>query len=197
MPKSLSRKPKNSYHHGDLSRALLNAAVAEVEKGGPDALSLTALAKKLGVSQPAPYRHFADREALLAAVAVEGFRVFIAALKEAVSRDDPESKVVRCVQAYVNFGLERHGFYRLMFASGMTAKSPPDSELFMISQESFQVLVDTFDPALSPSARARMALRVWVAAHGIVMLTKERMLRGGATDAVLDQLVKDCVTPPN
>jgi hypothetical protein len=83
-----------------------------------------------------------------------------------------------------------------MFASGVTAKSPPDSELFIISQESFQVLVDTFDPVLSLSARVRMALRVWVAAHGIVMLTKERMLRGGATNAVLDQLIEDCVAPP-
>jgi AcrR family transcriptional regulator len=86
---------------------------------------LTALAKKLGVSQPAPYRHFADREALLATVAVEGFRVFITALKEATSGDDEESKVVRCVHAYVNFGLERHGFYRLMFAYAATVIEHP------------------------------------------------------------------------
>ena len=69
----LARKSLNAYHHGDLRDALVQAALQEAEQGGPEAISIKALAKKLGVSQPAPYRHFADREALLAAVTAEAF----------------------------------------------------------------------------------------------------------------------------
>src|SRR4051812_50108449 len=68
MRSQLARKPENTYHHGDLRDALIKAALREAEQGGTEAISIKALAKQLGVSQPAPYRHFADREALLAAV---------------------------------------------------------------------------------------------------------------------------------
>jgi AcrR family transcriptional regulator len=61
MPQPLARKPLNAYHHGDLREALIRAALQDAEQGGPEAISIKALAKKLGVSQPAPYRHFADR----------------------------------------------------------------------------------------------------------------------------------------
>jgi AcrR family transcriptional regulator len=79
MPR-LARKPLNTYHHGDLRDALVRAALQEAELGGPEAINISALAKKLGVSQPAPYRHFADREALLSAVTAEAFRQFNATL---------------------------------------------------------------------------------------------------------------------
>ena len=82
----LARKSLNAYHHGDLRDALVQAALQEAEQGGPEAISIKALAKKLGVSQPAPYRHFADREALLAAVTAEAFRQFSAMLREAISK---------------------------------------------------------------------------------------------------------------
>ena len=76
MPPQLARKSLNAYHHGDLRDALVQAALREAEQRGPEAISIKALAKKLGVSQPAPYRHFADREALLAAVTAEAFWQF-------------------------------------------------------------------------------------------------------------------------
>ena len=82
----LARKPVNTYHHGDLRDALVQAALVEAEQGGPEAISLKALAKQLGVSQPAPYRHFADREALLEAVTAEAFRQFNAVLRESISK---------------------------------------------------------------------------------------------------------------
>src|ERR1700756_4893606 len=66
-------KDDSSYHHGDLHAALVKAAAAEVERGGYENLSLRELAESLGVSRTAPYRHFADRRALLAAVAADGF----------------------------------------------------------------------------------------------------------------------------
>ena len=87
-----ARKPLNTYHHGDLRDALVQAALREAEQSGPESISLKALAKGLGVSQPAPYRHFADREALLAAVTAEAFRQFSAMLREAIGKPSRHSK---------------------------------------------------------------------------------------------------------
>src|SRR6476659_2738199 len=106
-----ARKPLNTYHHGDLREALVQAALQEAEQGGPEAVSIKALAKKLGVSQPAPYRHFADRDALLQAVTAEAFRQFNDIMREAVAGPSKQSKLSRFAQASLAFGLERHGIY--------------------------------------------------------------------------------------
>ena len=117
MPPRLARKPLNSYHHGDLRDALVQAALQEAERGGPEAISIKALAKKLGVSQPAPYRHFVDREALLEAVTAEAFRQFSAIFRESIRKPSKQSKLSCFAQAALDFGLRRNGIYRLMFAS--------------------------------------------------------------------------------
>src|SRR5260221_13488611 len=93
MPPQLARKSINAYHHGDLRDALVQAALSDAEQGGPEAISIKALAKKLGVSQPAPYRHFADREALLEAVIAEAFRQFNLLLPDSISKPSKQSKL--------------------------------------------------------------------------------------------------------
>src|SRR5258705_5361531 len=93
-----ARKPLNSYHHGDLRDALVQAALGEVELGGPEAVNISALAKKLGVSQPAPYRHFADRDALLAAVAAWAVRPVSAALLGSMAKPLKRSEMLRLAQ---------------------------------------------------------------------------------------------------
>src|ERR1700753_53209 len=102
-----TRKPRQSYHHGDLREALIQAALREAEQGGPEAISIKALAKTIGVSQPAPYRHFADRDALLVAVTAEAFRQFNTTLREALAKSSRRSKLSRLAQAALVFGLER------------------------------------------------------------------------------------------
>src|ERR1700682_4706048 len=124
-----ARKPLNTYHHGDLRDALVQAALGEVELGGLEAVNISALAKKLGVSQPAPYRHFADREALLTAVTAEAFRQFSATLRESITKPSKRSKLSRLAQATLAFGLRRNGIYRLMFASRIIACASKDGEL--------------------------------------------------------------------
>src|SRR3981189_885295 len=121
-----ARKPLNTYHHGDLRDALVQAALQQVELGGPEAISISALARKLGVSQPAPYRRFADREALLAAVTAEAFRQFSATLRESIRKPSKRSKLSRLAQATLAFGLRRHRIYRLMFASRIIPCPPKD-----------------------------------------------------------------------
>src|SRR4051794_7945118 len=124
MRSQLSRKPENTYHHGDLRDALIKAALREAEQGGTEAISIKALAKQLGVSQPAPYRHFADREALLAAVTAEAFWQLNGILRAAMAKPSKRSKLSLLAQATLDFGLRRNGIYRLMFASRTTACAP-------------------------------------------------------------------------
>src|SRR5688572_18502563 len=86
MPASAARprrKPRDRYHHGDLRRALLDEALRTIQREGVEALTLRSIGRRLGVSRTALYRHFADKRALLSAVATEGFRMFRQRLVEA------------------------------------------------------------------------------------------------------------------
>src|SRR5258708_33146001 len=95
MSPRLARKPLNTYHHGDLRDALVQAALHEVELGGPEAVNISALAKKLGVSQPSPYRHFADIEALLTAVTAAALPPFGDDFRRVITRPLDEYKLRR------------------------------------------------------------------------------------------------------
>src|SRR3974390_678943 len=141
----LQRKPVDTYHHGDLREALVQAALREAEREGPEAISIKALAKELGGSQPAPYRHFADREALLQAVTAEAFRQFNAILHEAIDKPSTRTKLSRFAQAALEFGLKRNGIYRLMFASRTMACAAKDSELHIAARQTFGLLVDALE----------------------------------------------------
>jgi len=187
----LTRKPLNTYHHGDLYDALVRAALQEAEQGGPEAVNISALAKKLGVSQPAPYRHFADREALLAAVTAEAFRQFNAVLGEAINAPSKRSKLSRLVQAALDFGLRRHGIYRLMFASRVMACAPEDSELHQAAHQSFALLLEAMEAPSVGMLRERHALQIWAALHGMVMLAEQGLLSGRLAQTTREQLVED------
>jgi AcrR family transcriptional regulator len=187
------RKPLHTYHHGDLRDALVQAALREAEQGGPEAISIKALAKKLGVSQPAPYRHFADREALLAAVTAEAFRQFTAFLRDSVSRPSKRSKLSRLAQATLGFGLQRNGIYRLMFASRIMACASKDSELHSAATETFALLLDALEAPAVGLLRERYALQLWAALHGVVMLAEQGLLTGQVAGVSREQLVDDIV----
>src|ERR1700753_2256958 len=166
MPPRLARKPPNSYHHGDLRDTLVQAALGEAERGGPQAISIKALAKRLGVSQPAPYRHFADREALLQAVTAEAFRQFNTIMREAIDKPSKRSKLSRFAQAALDVGLRRTGAYRLMFAARTMACAAPDSELHIAAHETFVLLVESFEAPKVGLLREQHALQIWGALHG-------------------------------
>ena len=192
MPQPV-RKPLNTYHHGDLRDALVQAALREAEQGGPEAISLKALAKELGVSQPAPYRHFADREALLAAVTAEAFRQFSASLREAIGKPSKQSKLSRFARATVDFGLRRNGIYRLMFASRTMACAPKSSELHGAAMETFGLLIEALEAPAVGFLRERSALKIWAALHGVVMLAEQGMLTGQVAHMTREELVEDIV----
>src|ERR1700753_226991 len=157
MPPRLARKPPNSYHHGDLRDTLVQAALGEAERGGPEAVSIKALAKGLGVSQPAPYRHFADREALLQGVAAEAFRAVNAIMRAATRKTAKRSNLSRFAQAALEFGLKRNGIYRLMFASRTMAGAAADSELHLAAHETMELLLESFEAPAVGLLRERYA----------------------------------------
>jgi AcrR family transcriptional regulator len=193
MGTRLARKPQNAYHHGDLRDALVHAALQEAELGGPEAISISALAKKLRVSQPAPYRHFADREALLSAVTAEAFRQFNTTLRDAIDAPSKRTKLSRFAQAALAFGLRRHGIYRLMFASRVMACSPKDSELHSAARETFGLLLEALESPPVGLLRERHALQIWAALHGVVMLAEQGLLTGQLAETTREELLDDLV----
>jgi AcrR family transcriptional regulator len=193
MSSRLARKPHHTYHHGDLRDALVLAALAEAEQGGPEAISIKALAKKLGVSQPAPYRHFADREALLQAVTAEAFRQFNAILRQAIDRPSKHSKLSRFAQAALDFGLRRNGIYRLMFASRTMACAEADGELHLAAREALALLIEALEAPAVGLLRERQALQVWAALHGVITLAEQGLLTGKVAQVSREELVEDIV----
>jgi AcrR family transcriptional regulator len=193
MPSQLQRKPVNTYHHGDLREAMVRAALAEAERGGPEAISIKALAKKLGVSQPAPYRHFADRDALLQAVTAEAFRQFNRIMREAIDKPSKRSKLARFAQAALDFGLRRNGIYRLMFASRTMACAADDSELHLAARETFTLLVESFEAPRVGLLREQHALQIWAALHGVVMLAEQGLLTGQIAQITREQVLDNVV----
>jgi AcrR family transcriptional regulator len=193
MPQRLARKPTNAYHHGDLREALIAAALQDVEQGGSEAISIKALAKRLGVSQPAPYRHFADREALLAAVAAEALRQFSAELRDAIGKPSKRSKLSRFARAMLDFGLRRNGVFRLVFASRVLACATEDSELHAAAREAFALLVEALEAPAVGLLRERQALKIWASLHGVVMLAEQGLFTGQMAGATREELVEEIV----
>jgi AcrR family transcriptional regulator len=194
MPSQLARKPQNTYHHGDLRDALIKAALREAEQGGAEAISIKALARELGVSQPAPYRHFADRDALLAAVTAEAFRQFSAMLREAMAKPSKQSKLSRLAQATLDFGLRRNGIYRLMFVSRTVSCAAKGSELHDATNETFALVLDALEAPAVGYLRERHALKIWAALHGVVMLAEQGLFTGEIAHTTREELVEDFVS---
>src|SRR5271170_5207779 len=108
------------YHHGDLRRALIEAALALLEEEQDWAFSLRHVARRAGVSHNAPYNHFPEKQNLLAAIAVVGFeRLRDRLASAAAGTKSPELAVVRIGVAYVHLGVENPALYRLMFGSAL------------------------------------------------------------------------------
>jgi AcrR family transcriptional regulator len=181
----LVKKPAARYHHGDLRRALLHAAVKTLQKRGFGALTLRAVGDELGVSRTALYRHFADKSALLTAVAAEGFRTLRLELLgswEDSGRGQPGFEAMGA--AYVRFALAYPWHYRVMFGSGFDLNRA-DSELQVEGTASFQALVGALlelqqQGLVRPDAPELQAHFVWALVHGVAMLAIDGSLEARA-----------------
>ena len=160
---------RTSYHHGNLRRGLLNTARQEIARHGVRDVSLASLARLAGVSQPAPYRHFADRNALLEAVATEAFQVFPALLSDAKGSSSPADWLAALALNYVAFGEQNVEIYRLMFASGLVPRATNGGPLDRAAAEAFAVLESAVAATGSPGD-LRQTYAIWAQLHGLVML---------------------------
>jgi AcrR family transcriptional regulator len=152
-----------SYHHGDLRAAVLRAAQKILEEQGVAALSLREAARRAGVSHNAPYRHFADRDALLAALAAEGF----AQLGQALAAAGAQGPRARG-EAYVRFALEQPQRFRLMFGGTLRLDAHP--ALRAAASATYQALVRAFEPLAGMQAAPTAAAAAWALVHGLSQL---------------------------
>jgi len=116
MKKSSKKKSTRSYHHGDLKKALMEEGLKMIEKQGAENLTLRDLARTLGISHNAPYRHFTSREDLLAALTLEGAKLFVNALTEGHNGIyKTEKDFSRMGEGYIRFAVNFPEYYRLLF----------------------------------------------------------------------------------
>lgn len=179
-----ARFARRGYHHGRLREALLAAARSLVGERGLGAFSLADAAKIAGVSAAAPYRHFRDREALLGAVAQEGFGIFAARLATAMrGARDPREGFFAMGRAYLAFAREEPGLYAAMFS----LDAPLDPEGARLADGAFRQLIDGVARSLEPLCQAAggvaidprpLACQVWALSHGVASLDRAGRLGG-------------------
>jgi len=177
--------PNRGYHHGDLKNALVETALRLVAERGPEGFSLREAAREVGVSCGAAYRHFADKNALLAALARDGHARLASAMERALartpgapgSRERAAASLAAIGEAYVEFSTRHPSHFRVMFgpctlSEGFTPGCAPSG------RDAFQVLVDTLDDlvrtgAIGARARAGAEIAAWAAVHGLAGLLVE------------------------
>jgi AcrR family transcriptional regulator len=190
MGSSASKRPRKKragqYHHGDLRRALIDQALRTIDTTGVDALTLRGVGDALGVSRTALYRHFSDKQALVAAVAREGFRAFRLALVEAWEQNGRGRAGFEAMgDAYLQFAVAHPAHYRVMFGRFMESCAR-DPELVVEATGAFQALVDALiegqrDGWVRKDDPVILARFVWSVTHGVAMLVIDGQFRDSDT----------------
>jgi AcrR family transcriptional regulator len=165
---------RSTYHHGDLARALLAIAIGHVRQMGVEGLSLREVAREAGVTVGAVYKHFADKEALLAAAAVAGFERLAVTTQKATRGRRGSARLLAVGQAYVAFASKETHLFRLMFSRlGMQqARSPLGLGLQGAFDQLRLAIADT--QGIEPQAVAEDLLAVaWSIAHGAASLISD------------------------
>ena len=171
-----SESERRGYHHGNLREALIRAALDLIAAKGPAGFTFAEAARSAGVSPAAPYRHFRDRDALMADVARRGFELFEAELSRAWDdgRPDPFTAFEQVGRAYLAFARKEPAYYSAMFEAGLPMELDPalreaGDRAFAVLRKASEVLCSRLPPAGRPPA-LMMALHVWALSHGIASL---------------------------
>ncbi|WP_189936824.1 TetR/AcrR family transcriptional regulator [Streptomyces sulfonofaciens] len=166
-------------HHGDLRNALERAALSLVAERGPHGFTLAEACRRAGVSVSAPYKHFADREALLASLAIKGYREQQRRFGAAVAAtEDPAGQLAAFAAAYVRFAAEERALFDITFLAGLDKDRHP--ELHEAGTELFDTLVPVAG-RIAPGEAAALDLlvRIAAAAHGLALFLQQGMLPPG------------------
>jgi len=200
----MTSRVKRSYHHGDLREALIAAAVSIIERHGPDSLTLREVAKRVGVSQAAPYHHFADKDAIIAAVAEEGFLKLSEAMEDAraAAGESVRARLRAAGVGYVRFAVRHPSHFRVMFSGKVPVGEY--KELAAAGERAFTILMQSIAEGaeagrLINKPLLEMAVIAWSMMHGLAMLHVNGVLdrrAGGAgtidelTEAAADAVVR-------
>jgi AcrR family transcriptional regulator len=181
------------YHHGNLKEALIRAALALIAQKGTAGFTFAETARWAGVSPAAPYRHFSDRDELLADVARRGFEQFEAALARAWNSGRPDvfTAFERVGKAYLQFARSEPAYYSAMFETGIPLESRPQlreagERCFGVLRQATEQLVATM-PARNRPPVLMMTLHIWAMSHGIASLFS----RGDAAGRALPMSAED------
>lgn len=196
----MNEKPTGTYHHGDLRRALIEAALEIVGTKGVDALTLRSVSRMLGVSHAAPVYHFPTKGDLIIAVAQEGFRKLADRL-EAACEGPVEGRIIRVGVAYLDFARENPNHYRVMFGPELSAVPTKNESFMQESDRAFAALATISGEPMLPEAFGATSLHLWSLVHGLVMLKMgplRHRLPPGSDEwfyEVMKQVLKQAVAP--
>lgn len=170
---------KKAYHHGNLKNALIKAGADILAKDGVSGLSLRKVAQKAGVSHTAPYAHFADKQALIAAISTDGYRRLYEALSAAAQQHagDPARQLIEGAWAYAQYALSDTDHFKITL-SGAIEKEKDYPAFVEISQQSFALVVQIVEACQQAKVLKRgpsdlIAIGVWSMIHGFVSLVLE------------------------
>jgi len=176
---------KTTYHHGDLRAALVHAAMELLEESGEADLSLRAVARRAGVSPSAPYRHYADREALVSAVAALGYRELAERLAAAHPSPSTPEQLANVAIAYVQFALERPALFRIMFGEPCDR----DNDERVAATAAVSAYVRSIAQRTFPQADAEaLSTAIWALVHGLAFLYLDGKLDTPTSSAVADRI---------
>lgn len=165
---------KDNYHHGNLKDALVMAARTQVAAEGAASLNLRALARELGVTHPAVYRHFKDKDALLEAVAQRGFEALANELHASGGGEGLEKRLSALTRAYLDFAMANPELLRVMFALIPAEQREQNEALYAASKRAYAALLECV-AELDGDAYVNSAV-VWSTLHGLAKLTIERQV---------------------
>ncbi len=183
---STSSSSAKAYHHGDLRTALVEAGLNHLESGGEADISLRQLAREVGVSATAVYRHFPDKRALLGALASEGYARLGTAQQTAVAAaTDPAAGFAAAGRTYVRFALANPALFRLTFTHAAGEGAQP------FGSDSASSLLMAFSQEIAGPNAERLALQAWSLVHGLAMLMLDGQVQ---RDEALIERVIDSAT---
>jgi AcrR family transcriptional regulator len=181
------RLGRDTYHHGDLRRALVGAAVAIIAEVGAEAFTLREAARRLGVNHRAAYRHFADKASLLAAVAEQGLTALVDGARaeiDAAGATDPEARLLAMARAYVEFADRHPAHFRVMFGPRADEHGPPRidapmSEAYQLLEAEIRAAVGAVPTLAGPGDDdvTDAVVAFWSVLHGLASLVLMRRVR--------------------
>jgi AcrR family transcriptional regulator len=182
MKSHIERQKPGPYHHGDLRNALVQAGLELLAEGGAQELDLRKVARRAGVSHAAPYRHFADKQALIAAINEQGFHLLADQIRSTLREvsDEPVEQLLGVALAYVRFAQENPWLIREMF-SGITIKRETFQSLHMASKSVYRLYAEVIRNGqergkLVDGDPTALAAVLWSVLHGLAMLIIENQM---------------------